>query len=56
MAQATCRPQPAADFDLDARIRVVDGSRVLADNEQGDEKMCCDFAAFIEREYPRSQA
>ncbi len=56
MAQATCRPQPAADFDLGARIRVVDGSRVLADNEQSDEKMCQDFAAFIEREYPRSQA
>ena len=56
MAQAAGRPQPAADFDLGARIRVVDGSRVLADNEQGDEKMCQDFAAFIEREYPRSQA
>ncbi|WP_224553230.1 M3 family metallopeptidase [Pectobacterium versatile] len=56
MAQAAGRPQPAADFDLSARIRVVDGSRVLADNEQGDEKMCLDFAAFIEREYPRSQA
>ncbi|MCA6951330.1 M3 family metallopeptidase [Pectobacterium polaris] len=56
MAQAAARPQPAADFDLSARIRVVDGSRVLADNEQSDEKMCEDFAAFIEREYPRSQA
>ncbi|WP_405079540.1 M3 family metallopeptidase [Pectobacterium carotovorum] len=56
MAQAAGRPQPAADFDLGARIRVVDGSRVLADNEQSDEKMCQDFAAFIEREYPRSQA
>ncbi|WP_174869060.1 M3 family metallopeptidase [Pectobacterium polaris] len=56
MAQAAGRPQPAADFDLSARIRVVDGSRVLADNEQSDEKMCEDFAAFIEREYPRSQA
>ncbi|MFJ5451940.1 M3 family metallopeptidase [Pectobacterium jejuense] len=55
MAQAAGRPQPAADFDLSARIRVVDGSRVLADNEQSDEKMCQDFAAFIEREYPRSQ-
>ncbi|MEL0577000.1 M3 family metallopeptidase [Pectobacterium punjabense] len=55
MAQAAARPQPAADFDLSARIRVVDGSRVLADNAQGDEKMCQDFAAFIEREYPRSQ-
>ncbi|MBN3231054.1 M3 family metallopeptidase [Pectobacterium brasiliense] len=56
MAKAADRPQPAADFDLSARIRVVDGSRVLADNEQSDEKMCQDFAAFIEREYPRSQA
>ncbi|WP_233964009.1 M3 family metallopeptidase [Pectobacterium versatile] len=56
MTQAAGRPQPAADFDLSARIRVVDGSRVLADNEQSDEKMCQDFAAFIEREYPRSLA
>lgn len=56
MARAAARPQPAADFDLSARIRVVDGSRVLADNEQSDEKMCQDFAAFIEREYPRLQA
>ncbi|MFJ5360155.1 M3 family metallopeptidase [Pectobacterium sp. CHL-2024] len=56
MANAAARPQPAADFDLSARIRVVDGSRVLADNEQSDEKMCQDFAAFIEREYPHSQA
>ncbi|WP_409159449.1 M3 family metallopeptidase [Pectobacterium sp. B2J-2] len=56
MAQSATRPQPAADFDLGAHIRVVDGSRVLADNAQGDEKMCQDFAAFIEREYPRPQA
>ncbi|WJM81949.1 M3 family metallopeptidase [Pectobacterium brasiliense] len=56
MAKAAARPQPAADFDLSARIRVVDGSRVLADNEQSDEKMCQEFAAFIEREYSRSQA
>ncbi|WP_405081863.1 M3 family metallopeptidase [Pectobacterium versatile] len=56
MVKAAARPQPAADFDLSARIRVVDGNRVLADNAQGDEKMCQDFAAFIEREYPRSQA
>ncbi|GKV77649.1 peptidase [Pectobacterium carotovorum subsp. carotovorum] len=56
MAKAAARPQPAADFDLSARIRVVDGSHVLADNEQSDEKMCQDFAAFIEREYPRLQA
>ncbi|MEH0873725.1 M3 family metallopeptidase [Pectobacterium cacticida] len=55
IAQAMRRPQPEADFDLDAHIRVVDGHRVLADNVQGDRKMCQDFAAFIEREYPRSE-
>nr|WP_113869211.1 M3 family metallopeptidase [Brenneria salicis]NMN91270.1 oligoendopeptidase F [Brenneria salicis ATCC 15712 = DSM 30166]RBP58109.1 oligoendopeptidase F [Brenneria salicis ATCC 15712 = DSM 30166]RLM29095.1 peptidase M3 [Brenneria salicis ATCC 15712 = DSM 30166] len=53
MRQAQLRPQPAADFDLGARIRIVDGSRVLADNEKGDALMCQAFAAFIEREYPR---
>ncbi|CPR19200.1 M3 family metallopeptidase [Brenneria goodwinii] len=53
IVQAQRRPQPAADFDLAARIRVVDGSRVIADNEQGDDVMCRDFSAFIEREYPR---
>lgn len=39
--------KPAADFDLAAHIRVVDGDRVLADNAEGDEKMCRDFAAAI---------
>lgn len=53
MAQAQLRPQAGADFDLSARIRIVDGDRVLADNEKGDEAMCQDFAEFIEKEYPR---
>ncbi|MCV9878232.1 M3 family metallopeptidase [Brenneria izbisi] len=52
MRQAQLRPQPAADFDLGARIRIVDGSRVLADNEKSDALMCQAFAAFIEQEYP----
>lgn len=47
IAAAVARPQPAADFDLAAHIRVVDGDRVLADNAEGDEKMCRDFAAAI---------
>ena len=42
------RPQPPADFDLEAHIRVVDGETVLADNADGDERMCRDFAAAIE--------
>ncbi|MFP1891793.1 M3 family metallopeptidase [Lonsdalea quercina] len=52
MTTAAARPQPAADFDLQAHIRVVDGERVLADNRQGDAAMCQAFAAEIEREYP----
>ncbi|HEJ9095310.1 M3 family metallopeptidase [Serratia odorifera] len=47
MAAAAQRPQPAADFDLAARIRVVDGDVLLADNADGDQKMCQDFAAAI---------
>lgn len=47
MADAVQRPQPAADFDLDAHIRVVDGMQVLADNAQGDAQMCRDFARAI---------
>ncbi|PYA41987.1 peptidase M3, partial [Serratia marcescens] len=48
MAAAAARPQPPADFDLEAHIRVVDGETVLADNADGDERMCRDFAAAIE--------
>ena len=48
MAAAAARPQPPADFDLKAHIRVVDGETVLADNADGDERMCRDFAAAIE--------
>lgn len=49
---ATQRPQPLADADLHAYIKIVDGERVLADNSGGDSAMCEAFAAFIEREYP----
>lgn len=48
IAAAAQRPQPPADFDLAAHIRVVDGDAVLADNANGDEQMCRDFAAAIE--------
>lgn len=48
MAAAAKRPQPPADFDLQAHIRVVDGETVLADNAEGDDRMCRDFAAAIE--------
>ena len=45
---AAAAAQPPADFDLKAHIRVVDGETVLADNADGDERMCRDFAAAIE--------
>ncbi|CRY53206.1 putative peptidase [Yersinia intermedia] len=47
MAQAAARVQLAADFDLNVSIRVVDGDRLLADNQQGDEVMCRTFARAI---------
>lgn len=49
---AAQHPQPEADADLNAHIRIVDGTRILADNRDGDSAMCEAFAAFIEREYP----
>ncbi|MCW2483414.1 peptidase M3, partial [Candidatus Symbiopectobacterium sp. NZEC135] len=49
---AAQHPQPEADADLNAHIRIVDGARVLADNRDGDSAMCEAFALFIEREYP----
>ncbi len=51
IAQGMSRPQPAADFDLNARITIIDGDRVLASNKQGDESMCRQFAAFIRQDY-----
>ncbi|MCA6998534.1 M3 family metallopeptidase [Dickeya solani] len=52
IAAAVARPQPAADFDLNARIQVVDGDEVLADNQYGDDAMCQAFARVIDEAYP----
>ncbi|WP_413722358.1 M3 family metallopeptidase [Sodalis sp. RH24] len=51
IARGMARPQPAADFALDAVITVIDGERVLASNAQGDEQMCREFAAAIRQAY-----
>lgn len=51
IAQGTSRPQPAVDFDLDASITIIDGERVLASNEHGDERMCREFAQAIRQVY-----
>lgn len=48
---ASKREQPAADFDLNVHIRVVDGARILADSADGDDAMCQDFADFVEQNY-----
>ncbi|CNH94095.1 M3 family metallopeptidase [Yersinia alsatica] len=45
--QAALRPQPTADFDLNVTLRIVDGDKLLADNQQGDEMMCRTFAKAI---------
>lgn len=44
------RPAPK-EAGLNARISVVDGERVLADNRESDEKMCEDFRSIIETEF-----
>lgn len=48
---AANRPQPPADFDLNAEIRIVDGDRLIADNRDGDNAMCQAFAEFIQGNY-----
>ncbi|NMP27229.1 peptidase M3 [Rahnella sp. SAP-1] len=51
IADAASREQPDADFDLDVHITVIDGKRILADNAEGDEAMCQDFADFVAQTY-----
>ena len=51
IAYAASREQPDADFDLDVHITVIDGKRILADNAEGDEAMCQDFADFVAQTY-----
>jgi len=53
IAESAERVQPAADFDLNVHIKVVDGKRVLADNAEGDDAMCQDFADFVQQTYFR---
>jgi oligoendopeptidase F len=52
MEHAANRPQPAADFNLNAQITIIDGERILASNAQGDEAMCAQFAQVIRHDYP----
>jgi hypothetical protein len=53
MAAAARRHYPAAGAaTLDAHIRVVHGSEVLADSGQGEDAMCDQFEAWVDRHYP----
>ncbi len=47
MADAAQRPVPAGEPSLNAVIRVVHGSQVLADNTESDDAMCRDFEAWV---------
>jgi hypothetical protein len=46
-------PHPAKD--LDATIRIVHGSQVLADNTESDQAMCQSFERWIGEHYPARQ-
>lgn len=53
MSMAAARNYPTAvPASLDAIIRVVDGDRVLADSQDGEDAMCDRFAAWVHEHYP----
>ncbi len=53
MAAAASRDYPHSPLeDLDATIRIVHGSEVLADNREGDEAMCRQFEHWVVQHYP----
>lgn len=50
---AASRDVPAdAGGSLEAAIRIVHGTEVLADNSDSDERMCADFERWVEARYP----
>lgn len=55
MEAAKHRPQPQAET-LNAQIRIVDGARVLASNDESDDKMCLQFEQYIEAHYGRPKS
>lgn len=53
MTMAATRTYPTdVPATLDAIIRVVDGDRVLADSNDGEDAMCDRFAAWVREHYP----
>ena len=51
MEMAASRPQPSASGTLDATIRVVHGSEVVADSSRGEDAMCTAFESWIAAHY-----
>ncbi|OWY38066.1 peptidase M3 [Xenophilus sp. AP218F] len=57
IAEAAARDYPASYPDtLDARIRLVHGAELIADNADGDAAMCRRFEAWVAARYPDSAA
>jgi hypothetical protein len=53
MASAATRAYPSAPApDLDATIRIVHGSELIADNTDSDEAMCQQFERWVAQRYP----
>jgi oligoendopeptidase F len=55
IAAAVARPQTADSFELDAHIRIVHGSQLIADNRHGNGPMCQQFAAWVHAHYPQPE-
>jgi oligoendopeptidase F len=53
MAGAASRTYPTANnTDLDATIRILHGSELIADNSASDQAMCVQFEAWVGKHYP----
>ena len=56
MAAAQQRPPAGEGAPLNARIRVVHGSELIADNSESEASMLADFEAWIRQHYQREPA
>jgi oligoendopeptidase F len=53
MASAAARIYPKATLaDLDAKIRIVHGAELIADNRESDQAMCRQFEAWVAERFP----
>jgi hypothetical protein len=56
MANAASRQYPAPTApDLAARIRIVHGAELIADNAESDQAMCQQFEAWLAKRYPATR-